>query len=170
MKSVTRYGPEYWDKYGVYRTPIAFNLALVVLLRPLLIWGFSALARRPDLDLMSLFFESKFHFFVASGIACIALIPTVVFSLRRPTSSPKLAVVWRYMRLPLILTAVLDLAWLILQAGKTHYSFSPYIAVQIVLVSWVLLYLIKSRYLSCFFGDWPFPVEEQKTEVNKREN
>ena len=27
------YGPEYWDKYGVYRTPLAFYMRMVVLLR-----------------------------------------------------------------------------------------------------------------------------------------
>lgn len=156
-----RYGPEYWDKYGVYRTPLAFNLVLIVLLRPILIWVFSALTRRPELNLMSLFFDSKFHFFVATGIACITLIPTAVYSMRRPSSSPKLAAVWRHMRWPLILTAMLDLGWLGYQAAQSHYSFSPYVAVQIVLVAWVLLYLVKSRYLSCFFGDWPYPVDKQ---------
>lgn len=151
------FGPEYWDKYGVYRTPIGFNLTLLVLLRAYLIWIFSALARRPDLDLMSLFFQSKQHFFVALGIGALALIPTVLFSLRRPSSSQKLAKYWRYMRWPLLLAAMADLAWLFVQASQVYYQFSLYLAVQMVMLLWVILYLLKSRYLVNFFNDWPEP-------------
>ncbi|MCO7188341.1 MULTISPECIES: DUF2919 family protein [unclassified Pseudoalteromonas] len=151
------YGPEYWDKYGVYRTPVGFNLTLLVLLRPLFLWLVSALTWRPDLDLMSLFFHSKQHFFVAVMIASLALIPTVLFSLRRPTSSPKLARYWRHMRWPLLIAACLDLVWLGMQIVQAHYQFSFYLAIQAVLVCWVILYLLKSRYLTCFFGDWPEP-------------
>ncbi|MBD1584797.1 DUF2919 domain-containing protein [Pseudoalteromonas sp. S16_S37] len=158
-----QYGPEYWDKYGVYRTPIAFNLTLVVLLRAYLLWIFSAVARRPDLDLMSIFFESKTHFFVALGIGSIALIPTVIFSLRRPSSSKRLAKYWRFMRWPLLLAAIADLAWLTIQASQSHYQFSMLIAVQMVMLLWVILYLLKSKYLSYFFNDWPEPEHSDKS-------
>ena len=47
-----RYGPEYWDKHGAYRTPIALHLTLLVLLRSYFIWLMAALSRRPDLDIM----------------------------------------------------------------------------------------------------------------------
>jgi hypothetical protein len=59
---MSRYGPEYWDKYGSYRTPIAFNLSLLVLLRGYFIWVIAALSRRPELDLMSLFLKIKMIF------------------------------------------------------------------------------------------------------------
>ncbi|MBE0368980.1 MULTISPECIES: DUF2919 domain-containing protein [Pseudoalteromonas] len=158
-----QYGPEYWDKYGVYRTPIGFNLTLLVLLRAYLLWIFSAVARRPDLDFMSLFFQSKQHFFVSLAIGTIALVPTVIFSLRRPTSSQVLAKYWRYMRWPLLITAAADLIWLILQASQSYYQFSFYLAVQMVMLLWVILYLVKSRYLVCFFNDWPEPESKLKT-------
>ncbi|KZN29880.1 DUF2919 domain-containing protein [Pseudoalteromonas luteoviolacea] len=152
-----RFGPEYWDKYGVYKTPLGFNLTLIVLLRPFLIWLMSALTWRPDLDIMSLFFPSKDNFFIAIGIGSIALLPALVFSMRRPTSTPRWGDIWGYMRWPLLIAALLDLAWLLMQAANGHYQFSFYLASQIVLVSWVLLYLINSRYLTCFFSDWPEP-------------
>lgn len=156
-KLIGRFGPEYWDKYGVYRTPLGFNLALLVLLRPFLVWLMSALTWRPDLDIMSVFFPSKSNFLVAIGIAAIALLPAVVFSMRRPASSQKWGRIWRHMRWPMLLAAVLDFGWLVMQAASNHYQFSFYLAGQIVLVSWVILYLINSRYLTCFFGDWPEP-------------
>ncbi|MCF2860353.1 DUF2919 domain-containing protein [Pseudoalteromonas sp. SMS1] len=152
-----RFGPEYWDKYGVYRTPLGFNLTLIVLLRPFLIWLMSALTWRPDLDIMSLFFPVKHHFFIAIGIATIALLPALVFSMRRPTSAVRWGTIWVYMRWPLVICAMLDLGWLLMQAANSHYQFSFYLASQIVLVSWVILYLINSRYLTCFFSDWPEP-------------
>ncbi|BBN82350.1 hypothetical protein PA25_23350 [Pseudoalteromonas sp. A25] len=158
-----QYGPEYWDKYGVYRTPIGFNLTLVVLLRAYLLWIFSAVARRPDLDLMSMFFESKTHFFVALGIGAIAIVPTILFSLRRPSSSVKLAKYWRFMRWPLLITAIADFSWLVMQAAQSHYQFSMFIAVQMVLLLWVILYLLKSKYLSYFFNDWPEPESNSKS-------
>ncbi|KZN33301.1 hypothetical protein N480_24015 [Pseudoalteromonas luteoviolacea S2607] len=152
-----RFGPEYWDKHGVYRTPIGFNLTLIVLLRPFLIWLMSALTWRPDLDIMSLFFPAKSNFFVAISIAAIALLPALVFSMRRPSSSTRWGELWGYMRWPLLIAAVLDLGWLLMQAANGYYQFSFYLASQIVLVSWVTLYLIQSRYLTCFFSDWPEP-------------
>ena len=45
---MSRYGPEYWDKYGSYRTPIAFHLSILVLLRAYFIWVIAALSRRPQ--------------------------------------------------------------------------------------------------------------------------
>jgi cytochrome bd-type quinol oxidase subunit 2 len=157
-----RYGPEYWDKYGAYRTPIAFHLSLLVLLRSYFIWIMAALSRRPDLDIMSLFFSSKSDFFCSIGIAAIALLPAVIFCLRRPQDNPdsakRLASIWRFMRWPLILCAIIDLGWLTYQAAHSHYQFSLFLACQMVIVLWVLLYLLKSRYLSVFFNDWPDPI------------
>lgn len=157
-----QYGPEYWDKYGVYRTPIGFNLTLIVLLRAYFLWVFSAIARRPDLDFMSLFFQTKLHFFVALGIGAIALVPTIIFSLRRPSSSRYLAKYWRYMRWPLLVAALADLSWLIIQASQSYYQFSLYLAVQMVMLLWVILYLVRSRYLNHFFNDWPEPEKSAK--------
>ncbi len=152
---IKQYGPEYWDKYGVYRAPIAFNLSLLVLLRPFLIWVLVAVSRQPELDLMSIFYHSKHDFFIAMGIASGALISAVVYSFRRPSSSPKIATLWRFMRYPMVLTACLDLGWLLWKAQLSYYQFSGFIAVQLVMVAWVILYLLKSQYLAYFFNDWP---------------
>ena len=75
---MSRYGPEYWDKYGSYRTPLAFHLSILVLLRAYFIWVIAALSRRPELDLMSLFFRSKNDFFIAIAIGAVAIVPTIL--------------------------------------------------------------------------------------------
>jgi len=161
---MSQYGPQYWDKYGSYRTPVAFHLSVVVLLRAYFIWVIAALSRRPELDLMSLFFRSKSDFFIAIAIGSIAILPTLLFCLRRPRDSHKatdrLASIWRHMRWPLIVCALIDLTWLIVQAAHSHYRFSFFLAVQMVIVFWVLWYLVKSRYLTVFFKDWPEPTEK----------
>jgi small-conductance mechanosensitive channel len=165
---MSRYGQEYWDKYGSYRTPIAFHLSILVLLRAYFIWVIEAISRRPELDLMSLFFKSKSDFFVAIAIGAVAIIPAILFCLRKPrdslSNSDRLAKMWRYMRWPLILCAVIDLTWLSVQAGHSHYRFSLFLAIQMVVVLWVLWYLAKSRYLTVFFNDWPEPTEKAATE------
>lgn len=167
---MSRYGPEYWDKYGSYRTPIAFHLSIVVLLRAYFIWVIAALSRRPELDIMSLFFRSKNDFFIAIAIGSIAIIPTLLFCLRRPRESHKtserLAKVWRFMRWPLIMCATIDLSWLVIQAAHSHYRFSLFLAVQMVVVLWVLFYLLKSRYLTVFFNDWPEPTDTLSENIN----
>lgn len=156
-----RYGPEYWDKYGTYRTPVAFHLSLLILLRTYFVWVIAALSRRPELDLMSLAFRSKHDFFSALAIGAIAIIPTVIFCFRRPQksadSAARLARVWCFMRWPLLLCAAIDLTYLVIQAAHSYYQFSMYLALQMVCVLWVLLYLAKSRYLTVFFNDWPDP-------------
>lgn len=161
---MSQYGPQYWDKYGSYRTPVAFHLSVVVLLRAYFIWVIAALSRRPELDLMSLFFSSKSDFFIAIAIGSIAILPTLLFCLRRPRDShsatDRLASIWRHMRWPLIVCALIDLTWLIVQAAHSHYRFSLFLAVQMVIVFWVLWYLVKSRYLTVFFKDWPEPTEK----------
>ena len=161
---MSQYGPQYWDKYGSYRTPVAFHLSVVVLLRAYFIWVIAALSRRPELDLMSLFFRSKSDFFIAIAIGSIAILPTLLFCLRRPrdshSSTDRLASIWRHMRWPLIVCALIDLTWLIVQAAHSHYRFSLFLAVQMVIVFWVLWYLVKSRYLTVFFKDWPEPTEK----------
>lgn len=165
---MSRYGPEYWDKYGSYRTPIAFHLSVLVLLRAYFIWMVAGLSRRPELDLMSIFFKSKNDFFIAIAIGAIAIVPIILFCLRRPReshkSSERLAKIWRYMRWPLILCAVIDLTWLSIQAAHSYYHFSLFLAIQMVVVLWVLWYLAKSRYLTVFFNDWPEPTEKAAAE------
>jgi hypothetical protein len=165
-----QFGPEYWDKYGCYRTPIGFHLTILVLLRGYFIWLVAGLSRRPELDLMSLFFKSKNDFFIALAIGAIAIAPAILFCLRRPRdshhSSERLATIWRYMRWPLILCALVDLTWLTIQAAHSHYRFSLFLAVQMVIVLWVLWYLAKSRYLTVFFNDWPEPTD--KTAADKK--
>lgn len=165
---MSRYGPEYWDKYGSYRTPIAFHLSVLVLLRAYFIWIVAGLSRRPELDLMSIFFKSKNDFFIAIAIGAIAIVPIILFCLRRPReshkSSERLAKIWRYMRWPLILCAVIDLTWLSIQAAHSYYHFSLFLAIQMVVVLWVLWYLVKSRYLTVFFNDWPEPTEKSAAE------
>lgn len=165
---MSRYGPEYWDKYGSYRTPIAFHLSVLVLLRAYFIWIVAGLSRRPELDLMSIFFKSKNDFFIAIAIGAIAIVPIILFCLRRPReshkSSERLAKIWRYMRWPLILCAVIDLTWLSIQAAHSYYHFSLFLAIQMVVVLWVLWYLAKSRYLTVFFNDWPEPTEKAAAE------
>lgn len=162
-----RYGPEYWDKYGTYRILIAFHLSLLVLLRAYFIWIIAALSRRPELDLMSLAFRSKSDFFSALAIGAIAIIPAVVFCLRRPQKSPdhaaRFAKIWRFMRWPLLVCAAVDLSWLVIQAAHSYYQFSMFLALQMVTVLWVLLYLAKSRYLTVFFNDWPDPETDKKS-------
>ncbi|MFY8272764.1 DUF2919 domain-containing protein [Pseudoalteromonas sp. SSDWG2] len=155
------YGPEYWDKHGAYRTPIGFTLALIVLLRPYLIWVFAAISRRPELDLVALVYAQKSDFFIALGIAAVAILPATVYSFRRPGAKPLFKAMWPVMRWPLIICALLDLGWLILQASQQHYKFSFYIAIQAVGVAWVLLFLLRSRYLKVFFADWPDELESK---------
>ena len=44
-----------------------------------------------------------------------------------------------------------------------------FLALQMVVVLWVLLYLAKSRYLTVFFNDWPDPeIQDNSTKHNKR--
>jgi len=150
-----RFGPEFWDKHGVYRAPIALSFTFLILLRTYIIWIFSAVSRRPDLDLMSLFYRNKNDFFIALAIGTLALIPAVIFSLRRPSSNLKLAKFWKFMKIPLVLCCLLDLAWLLIQAKSHYFQFSGFLAIQLVLVFWVLIYLIRSKYLPVFFNDWP---------------
>ena len=113
---------------------------------------------------MSLFFKSKNDFFIAISIGAIAIVPTFLFCLRRPRDShqqsARLAMVWRYMRWPLLVCAITDLSWLTIQAAHSHYRFSLFLAVQMVIVFWVMWYLAKSRYLQVFFNDWPEPTEK----------
>ena len=165
---MNRYGPEYWDKHGAYRTPLGFTLSLLVLLRAYLIWAFAAISRRPELDLVALVYQQKRDFFIALGIGAIALVPAVLYSLRRPSSSLKLKPLWRFMRWPLLVCAILDFTWIMLQAAQQYYQFSLHLALQGVMVAWVILYLLRSRYLKVFFADWPDELESKKDGADKR--
>ena len=60
-----KFGPEYWDKHGLYKAPLGFILTLMVLMRGYVIWILAAISRRPELDIMTLFYRDKQHFFVA---------------------------------------------------------------------------------------------------------
>ena len=158
---MNKFGPEYWDKHGLYKAPIGFILTLMVLMRGYLIWILAAISRRPELDIMTLFYRDKQHFFVALAIASIALPTVILYFLRRPDAKPVLGPVWRFMKWPVVLCAIVDLSWLIWLASQSHFAYSHFIAIQAMLLLWVILYLINSRYLSVFFNDWPEPIEPE---------
>ena len=42
--------------------------------------------------------------------------------------------------------------WIMLQAAQQYYQFSLHLALQGVMVAWVILYLLRSRYLKVFFA------------------
>ncbi len=152
-----RYGPEYWDKHGLYRAPLAFSLTLLVLLRTYLIWLVVAVSRRPELDLMGLFYANKQQFFVLLATALPALLVTIVFMLRKPDNHHRGMArwLWRHSRWLLMLSVCLDMAALVITSSIGVFHFHAMVAVQGVLLLWVAMYLLKSRYLSVFFNDWP---------------
>lgn len=151
-----RFGPEYWDKHGCYRTPLGFILTLIILLRSYVIWLLAAISRKPELDLVSLMYQKKHDFFLALGIGAIALLPTLIYFLRRPQyQHTGLKKLWRVSRYLLLLAVLVDGGYMLLQAADHYYRFSFYLAIQLVLVAWCGLYLLTSRYLSVYFNDWP---------------
>ena len=154
---MTRFGPEYWDKNGYFRAPIGFVLVLLLLLRPYILWLFAAASRREDLNLMAIFYPQKQQFFVALAIAGLSIIVTFCYLFRRPNAMQWPKYMWRYARWLLLANVVVDLTWSLLQAKSQYYSFSIGLAVQLVLLSWAGLYLLKSRYLSVYFNEWPEP-------------
>ncbi|MDP4982589.1 DUF2919 domain-containing protein [Pseudoalteromonas tunicata] len=164
---MTVFGPEYWDKHGLYKAPIGFVLTLAVLMRAYLIWILAAVSRQPELDIMGLFYRDKDQFFVALAIASISLPTVVLYFLRRPDAKPHLRRPWRFMKWPLVCCAVVDLVWLVLQSAHNYFAFSEFIAIQAMLLIWVLLYLFNSRYLPVFFKDWPEPVIVEKPNASK---
>jgi predicted ferric reductase len=150
-----RFGPEYWDKNGLYRAPVGFILVLVLLLRPYILWLLTVATRREDLNFIAIFYPLKQQFFVALSIAVISLVISLCYILRRPNASQWPKYIWRYARWLLLINVMLDLAWSVIQIQNQYFSFSTGLATQLMLLCWAALYLIKSRYLSVYFAEWP---------------
>ena len=161
---MSRFGPEYWDKNGYFRAPIGFMLVLLLLLRPYILWLFAAASRREDLNLMAIFYPQKQQFFVALALAGLSFVITICYLLRRPNAPQWPKHIWRYGRWILLINVSADLTWTLLQAKSQYYSFSLGLAAQLVLLSWAGLYLLKSRYLSVYFKEWPEPEGQVKTD------
>lgn len=150
-----QFGPEYWDKNGLYRAPLGFKLCLVFILKPYILWLFAAASRREDLNLMAIFYPNKNDFFIALALGVLAIVLLVCYLLRKPNAAQWPKAIWRYGRAILLVSLVVDLAWLIWQAKQSYFAFSTTLAVPIVFACWALLYVVKSRYLRAYFAEWP---------------
>lgn len=150
-----QFGPEHWDKNGLYRAPIGFKLSLVFILKPYILWLFAAASRREDLNLMAIFYPNKNDFFIALALGCLAILLTLCYFLRKPNAVQWPKHVWRHGKGILLVSLVVDLVWLFWQAKQSYFAFSPTLAVPIVLAGWAILYVAKSRYLMVYFNEWP---------------
>ena len=87
-------------------------------------------------------------------MAVISLVISLCYILRRPNAAqwPKYMALW-----PLVAIAQSNLGHSVsmVQIKDQYFNFSIGLATQLMLLCWAALYLIKSRYLSVYFAEWP---------------
>jgi hypothetical protein len=86
---------------------------------------------------------------MASGALAV-----VLFLIAHRKQNKWLAPIWHHGRWLLLLTVLLDFGLLVNAIMDQHFSYSWPSALQLVLVSWILLYTLKSRRLADSFNNY----------------
>ena len=140
-----------YDNEGDLKPPIWFYASLIFLARTWVIWVMSATIRPDGSKIMALFYPLKTHFFLGMASGALAV---VLFLIAHRKQNKWLAPIWHHGRWLLLLTVLLDFGLLVNAIMDQHFSYSWPSALQLVLVSWILLYTLKSRRLADSFNNY----------------
>ncbi|MCE2593306.1 DUF2919 domain-containing protein [Motilimonas cestriensis] len=140
-----------YDNNGDLKPPIWFYASLFFLARTWVIWIMSATIRPDGSKIMALFYPIKVHFFMGMASGALAV---VLFLIASRKENKWIAPLWHKGRALLLFAVLIDFGLLLNAIVDQHFSYSWASALQLVLVSWILLYTLKSQRLADCFNNY----------------
>lgn len=144
------YSLQNYTESGDLKTPSLFFYILLFLSRTWMLLVISIVSQQTGHKLLPLFYPEKIHFYY--GLALGAL-PFVVFLIsgRRHAQDGWAIKYWPICFYLILISIVGDLVLQLYYLYLTHFSYSVTSSIQLVIVTWSLMFILKSKQLKDAF-------------------
>jgi len=141
---------QFYTQSGDLKPPTYFYYGLLFLARTWALLIISVASRETGNKLLAIFYPDKMHFYfgLASGLIAIILF---LISGRDHDKHPFICKIWQQGYPFLLLSVIFDLGLQLYYLYLDRFQYSIEASVQIVLVSWLLLFCLKSKHLKASF-------------------
>lgn len=141
---------QFYSQSGDLKPPIIFYYALLFLARTWALLIISTASRETGNKLLAIFYPDKTHFYLGliSGLIAIVLF---LISGRDHDKHPVICKVWQKGYPFLLFSVLLDLGLQLYYLYLNRFQYSIEASIQLVLVSWLLLFCLKSKHLKASF-------------------
>ncbi|MDA7745831.1 DUF2919 domain-containing protein [Psychromonas sp.] len=144
------YALKHYTESGDLKAPAVLVYILLFLSRT---WGLliiSAVSRQTGNELLSLFYPDKTHFYLGLSIG---IFPLIIFLIsgRRHAQDKWALTCWPICFYLLVISLVSDLALQLYYLTQTHFEYSVAASIQLVIVSWSFIFIVKSNQLKDSF-------------------
>jgi hypothetical protein len=145
------YSFDAYDEHGWLKPPIWLWLGWVILIRSVVVFVIAGASREQGTDLLALFYPNHTHLYTSLYLS----LPIVFFmwlsSFKKPTR-PFMLTLWKQGRWLTIIMVLIDLAMLIESVVVSRGEFQLGSAVIILLLSWFLIFLLRSKRVKICFS------------------
>ncbi|WP_375321044.1 DUF2919 domain-containing protein [Aliivibrio logei] len=145
------YSFDAYDEHGWLKPPIWLWLGWVILIRSVVVFVMAGASREQGTDLLALFYPNHTHLYTSLYLS----LPIVFFmwlsSFKKPTR-PFMLTLWKQGRWLTIIMVLIDLAMLIESVVVSRGEFQLGSAVIILLLSWFLIFLLRSKRVKICFS------------------
>ncbi len=145
------YSFESYDKYGWLKPPIWLWFGWIVLIRSVVILIMAGVSREQGTNLLALFYPNHSHLYIAIALSLPILFYMWLSSFKSP-KRPFSLMLWQQGRWLTIVMVLVELSILIQAVVTNHGEFRLATAMTILLLSWFLLYLFRSKRVKMCFS------------------
>ena len=144
------YPLKYYTQTGYLKPPAFFYIGLLFLARTWIILILSLASRETGQKILALLLPDRNYFYwgLASGAVSIILL---LLSGRDHEKHPWIQAIWKKGALFLLASVSFDLCLQLYHLYLDKFQYSLAASIQLVFVSWFLLYCIKSKHLKACF-------------------
>ena len=144
------YPLKYYTKTGYLKPPFLFYIGLLFLSRTWIILILTLASRETGEKVLSLLLPDRQYFYwgIASGSVSIILL---LLSGQDHEKYFYIRIIWKYGYAFLLASIVFDFCLQLHYLFLSHFQYSVSASLQLVLISWLFLYCIKSRHLKKSF-------------------
>lgn len=148
-----QYSLEAYDKHGFLKPPIWLWLGWFFLARAWVVFVMAGASRNQGSDLLTMFYPDHDRFYLGLLLGLPIILLMWLFGIRKKNNQIA-EHVWRYGRLFTILVVLIDLVMVVEQIIVSRGQFHWVNAIVLLLLSWLLLFLYKSRRVKdCFITE-----------------
>jgi hypothetical protein len=144
------YALQHYTESGDLKTPSLFFYILLFLSRTWMLLIISVVSQQTGQKLLPLFYPEKIHFYY--GLA-LGTLPFIVFLISgRRHAQDKWAIKYWPVCFYLVLFSIIgDLGLQLYYLYLTHFSYSVTSSIQLVIITWSLMFILKSKQLKDAF-------------------
>ncbi len=142
--------PDYYDAHGNSKSHKIFWLCCLFLARAWIVFIIAGVSQDQGTALLELFYQHKQALYIALGLGTpSAFLMLIAGNLHH---YPRfLSHIWRYGKIILLTSLSADLTLQLLQMNAMNWRFHWSNAITLLLSTWLLFYLIKSRRMQFLF-------------------